>query len=268
MKEEDYQFFRENGYVSLGKILTDQEVAYYANLFDLDRAEKQAFWFDYSHYQTVNYDVLASTPEFDQLIRHHRVMEPLHRLMGGDLCFSEIGLRHMDRYTDIPKHWGWHRDGKHLMDHHLRTRNIQLILYLAEVDETTHCFSISPESVDQLILEDKGAQLQRGGICNLYGPAGTAILCNYSVLHSATVRVTEKERKTVQVYYGHRDQPYMANDSLITNQFWRDHPDLKVRAFYGVINDKTRKYLELAGSEDHPVKQIAKFLYQLDYQHR
>ena len=160
MKEEDYQFFRENGYVSLGKILTDQEVAYYANLFDLDRAEKQAFWFDYGHYQTVNYDVLASTPEFDQLIRHHRVMEPLHRLMGGDLCFSEIGLRHMDRYTDIPKHWGWHRDGKHLMDHHLRTRNIQLILYLAEIDETTHCFSISPESVDQLILEDKGAQLQ------------------------------------------------------------------------------------------------------------
>ena len=29
-----------------------------------------------------------------------------------------------------------------------------------------------------------------------------------------------------------------------------------------------KKYLELAGSEDHPVEQIAKFLYQLDYQHR
>jgi len=55
---------------------------------------------------------------------------------------------------------------------------------------------------------------------------------------------------------------------LITNQFWRDHPDLEVRAFYGVINDKTRKYLELAGPEDHPVEQVAKFLYQLDYQHR
>ena len=87
------------------------------------------------------------------------------------------------------------------------------MLYLADVDETTHCFSISPESVDQAILEDKDSQLQRGGICNLYGPAGTAILCSYSVLHSATVRVAEKERKTVQVYYGHRDEPYMANDS-------------------------------------------------------
>ena len=57
MKKEDYRFFRENGYVSLGKILTDQEVVYYANLFDLDHAEKQDFWFDYGNYQTVNYDV-------------------------------------------------------------------------------------------------------------------------------------------------------------------------------------------------------------------
>ena len=120
MKEEDYRFFRENGYVSLGKILTDQEVVYYANLFDLARAEKQDFWFDYGNYQTVNYDVLASTHEFDQLIRHNRLLEVLHQLMGGELCFSEIGLRHMDRYTDIPKHWGWHRDGKHLMEHPLR----------------------------------------------------------------------------------------------------------------------------------------------------
>ena len=268
MKEEDYQFFRENGYVSLGKILTDQEVDHYLNLFDRDRVEGQAFWFDYGNYQTVNYDVLVSSPDFDQLIRHHRVMEPLHRLMGGDLCFSEIGLRHMGVYAGVPKHWSWHRDGRHLMEHPLHTRNIQLIVYLAEVDETTHCFSISPESVDHPILEDNEAQLQRGEICNLYGTAGTAFLCNYSVLHSATVRATKQERKTVQIYYGHRDQPYMANDSLIPTRFWRDHPELEVRCFYGVLNDKTQKYLELAGPEDHPVEQVAKFLYQLDYQYR
>ncbi|HIO06623.1 TPA: hypothetical protein EYN09_06835 [Candidatus Poribacteria bacterium] len=68
MKDEDYQFFRENGYVSLGKILTDREVDYYLDLYDHDREQKQAFWFDFGPYQTINYDVLASTPEFDQLI--------------------------------------------------------------------------------------------------------------------------------------------------------------------------------------------------------
>ena len=104
--------------------------------------------------------------------------------------------------------------------------------------------SISPESVGQLILA-KDAQLEAGGIHNLYGQAGTAILFNFSVLHTATVRVTKSERKTAQIYYGHRNRPYMANDSLIPVDFWRDHPDEEVRAFYGVLNDKTRKYLEL-----------------------
>lgn len=80
--------------------------------------------------------------------------------------------------------------------------------------------------------------------------------------------MTEQERKTVQIYYGHRDQPAMANDSFTPTQFWRDHPELEVRDFYGVLNDKTQKYFELAGPEDHSVEQIAKFLYQLDCQNR
>ena len=60
-------------------------------------------------------------------------------------------------------------------------------------------------------------------------------LCNFSVLHTATVRVTRKERKTAQIYYGHRDRPFMVNDSLIPVDFWRDHSDVEVRAFYGIL---------------------------------
>ncbi len=268
IKQMDYQFFRQNGYVSLGQVLTGEELVYYIDLFDQDRIEKQIFWFDYSNHQTVNYDVLASTPEFDQLIRHPKLMGPIAELMGGELCFSEIGLRHMAQYESIPKYWAWHRDGKHLMEHPLRMRHIHLMLYLADVNETTHCFSISPESVDDTILENKDAQLKRGGIHNLYGPAGTAILFNYSVLHSATVRVTKKERKTVQIYYGHIDQPYMANDSIIPAEFWKNHDDPEVRAFYSIINNKTQKYLDLAGTKNRPIEQVAEILYELDYKNR
>ena len=60
-------------------------------------------------------------------------------------------------------------------------------------------------------------------------------LCNFSVLHTATVHVTRKERKTAQIYYGHRDRPFMVNDSLIPVDFWRDHSDVEVRAFYGIL---------------------------------
>ncbi|HIA70107.1 TPA: hypothetical protein EYN98_29490 [Candidatus Poribacteria bacterium] len=273
MKAEDYQFFQQNGYLSLGRILTDEELGFYLHLYDQDRAEKQDFWFDYGHHhQTANYDVLVSTPEFDSLVRHPKVMRPLNNLMENDICFSEIGIRHMAAYTGEPRHCVWHRDGdvhggRHLMGHPLRIRNVQLMVYLSDVDETTHCFSISPESVDQPVLQ-KGEQLKKGGIHNLHGQAGTAVLFNFSVLHTATVRVTQKERKTAQIYYGHRNRPHMANDSLIPVDFWRDHPDVEVRAFYGVLNDKTRKYLEIAGAKKHSLKGSAEILYEIDYKNR
>jgi hypothetical protein len=62
MKDEDYQFFRENGYVSLGKILTDREVDYYLDLYDHDREQKQAFWFDFGSYQTIRPSITMSWP--------------------------------------------------------------------------------------------------------------------------------------------------------------------------------------------------------------
>ena len=36
------------------EILTDWEVDYYLDLYDHDRAQKQAFWFEFVPYQTIN----------------------------------------------------------------------------------------------------------------------------------------------------------------------------------------------------------------------
>ena len=50
MKVEDYKFFQHNGYLSLGKILTDEELEFYLRLYDQDRDKKGRFWFDYGHH--------------------------------------------------------------------------------------------------------------------------------------------------------------------------------------------------------------------------
>ncbi|MCE2403498.1 hypothetical protein J4G08_21860 [Candidatus Poribacteria bacterium] len=84
----------------------------------------------------------------------------------------------------------------------------------------------------------------------MYGPAGTAVLFNIGVLHTATTRPTPAERKTVQVYYGHPNRRYLSEDSIIPVELWRDHPDPEARAFYGVLNNKTRDYLERTASRD------------------
>ena len=125
---------------------------------------------------------------------------------------------------------------------------IQLMVYLTDVDESTHCISFSPESIDQPVLKDQQSQLDRGGIYDLHGPAGTCALFNVAALHTATTRPTTSERKTVQIYYGHRDRAPLANDSGIPATLWRDHPDAETRAFYGVLNQRTKLYMAAFGS--------------------
>ena len=259
---QQIDFFKANGYLLLGKILNDPEVRRYQDIFDRDRVEMGRHWYPLGH-QTVTCDLLVTSPEFDGLIRHPAVMSPLRELMGGEVCFAEITIRHMAPYSGELSR-SWHRDFPHWSEHPYRMDYIQLIVYLTDVDESTHCFSLSPESIGQEVLE-KEQQLDRGGICDLYGPAGTGALFNISVLHAATVRPTASERKSVQIYYGHRHRPYLSEHSIMPTELWRDHEDPEVRAFYGLLNGKTRKYLErTAGHDGISPEEVREILIEMD----
>jgi hypothetical protein len=239
MNQQERNFFAQNGFLNLGQLLDQAEVDYFLGLFEQDRKNYPYFWRPYGHHQHANYDALITTPQFDELIRHPKVVPTIETLMGGPLCFGEIGLRWMGPYNGQP-HQSWHRDRPHWLEHPLRMDYIQLMVYLSDVSAETHCFSISPEGLDQPILKDQQAQLTRGGVYDLHGPAGTCALFNVAVLHTATTRPTQAIRKTVQIYYGHRQRPYLANDSGIPATLWRDHPDAETRDFYGVLNERTR----------------------------
>jgi ectoine hydroxylase-related dioxygenase (phytanoyl-CoA dioxygenase family) len=246
MNQQERDFFAQNGFVNLGQLLDATEVAYFHDLFEQDRKAYPYFWHPYGHHQHANYDALVTTPKFDELIRHPKIMPTIEELMGGPTCFGEIGLRWMGPY-DGQFHQGWHRDKPHWPEHPLRMDYIQLMVYLSDVNEKTHCFSLSPEAYDQPILKERQEQLTRGGVYDLHGPAGTCALFNVSVLHTATTRPTQAIRKTVQIYYGHRQRPYLANDSVIPATLWRDHPDAETRAFYGVLNERTRTFMAAFG---------------------
>jgi hypothetical protein len=277
MKQEDYDFFRDNGYLSLGKILSDAELVRFGKAFERDRRDFTRFWNENGIWQTQNCDALLTAPEFDGIIRHHRVLEPLGVLMGDEVCFSEICLRHMDPYAGEPipgmTSWDggvgrrWHRDGGDRFiwpEHPLRIGYVQLMVYLTDVSAATHSFSVSPEPVGEEIL-DRDAQLERCGVSDLHGCAGTAILFNVSRLHTVTVRHTRFERKSVQIYYGHRQRPFLSDQSYIPAALWRVHADEEVRGFYGVLNDRTRKYLERTGGrEEIPVEEGMEILANIE----
>ncbi len=242
MTEQNRIFFEENGYLNLGTVLSDRDTGRFRDMFDEDRKKYNYFWHPYGHHQNVNYDALITNTAFDELIRHPDIYPYVETLMGGPLCFGEIGLRLMGPYGG-DFHQSWHRDRAHWTGHPLRMDYIQLIVYLEDVDESTHCFSLSPESIHEEVLEDNDSQLKRGGVYDLHGPAGTCALFNVAVLHTATTRPTNATRKTVQVYYGHRNRPPLANDSGIPATLWREHKDEETRDFYGVLNERTRVYM-------------------------
>ncbi len=248
MTSQDRDFFAQNGFINLGRILDDEDVSYFQNLFDEDREKYPYFWHPYGHHQEANYDGLITTSKFDELIRHPKILSIIVELMGGPVCFGEIGLRSMGPY-DGAFDQGWHRDRAHWHEHPLRMDYIQLMAYFTDVDENTHCFSLSPESIDQPVLKDHQEQLARGGVHDLHGPAGTCALFNVAVLHTATTRPTRATRKTAQIYYGHRGHAPLANDSAIPATLWRDHADPETRAFYGVLNDRTKIFMEAFGVE-------------------
>lgn len=242
MNADDRKFFEEHGYLMLGQVFQGEELQYFNAMFDEDGTRCPNFWRDYGYHQVANYDALVSSPKFDEVIRHPKILPVVEELMGGPVCFGEIGLRRMHAY-DGELTQGWHRDKPHWLEHPLRMDYLQAVVLLSDCDETTHCFSLSPESIHDPIIEDQDEQLASGGQVHFHGPAGTVGLFNVSVLHTATTRSTQATRKTVQTYYGHRDRPYLANDSAIPATLWRDHPDEETRAFYGVLNERTRLYL-------------------------
>ena len=247
MNAQDHTFFHQNGYLLLGQLFSPQDATRLRTAFDRDRAEWRAMWraLD-SAYQTVNCDPLITWPGIDEIIRHPHILATTEAILGGPLCLSEACLRHMAPCSS--EGWqNWHRDRPHWQEHPLRTAYVHAMVYLTDVDESTHCFSISPETADAPIL-DKDAQLQRGGIIDLHGPAGTVVLFNLSVLHTATIRPTQQERKTAQIYYGRQDQPHLSNFTTLPARLWRDHPDPETRAFYSVLNPKSRAFAKAFGA--------------------
>ena len=124
--DEDAAAFARQGFVDLGVVLKGPELTRFQNLYQHDRQAFSFFWHPYGHHQHANYEALLTTPQFDELIRHPRIYPIIEELMGGPLCFGEIGLRSMCEY-DGAFHQGWHRDKPHWMEHPLRMDYICLL---------------------------------------------------------------------------------------------------------------------------------------------
>jgi hypothetical protein len=243
-----FEFFKSNSYVILPDLFTPDEVAELNAAIDRDRKNNPFMWYcETSH--DYNCNLLITEPIFERTIRHPRVLPLVERLMGGKICFEELSVRHRSGEVQA-RDTDWHRDRDYWRQHPLHLDYPQVIFYLTDVDDGTHCFSISPEPAEGEILNDQTAHLERGGILHFYGEAGAAILFNAATVHGVTLRRTDKIRRTVQVYYGHPQRPSLSEVTLLPPRLWRDHDDPDVRRFYSKFNRYNRVMLQGLGVAD------------------
>lgn len=241
-------FFKANSYVVLPDLLTPEQVAELNAAMDRDRKVNQFMWYSTTS-RDYNCNLLLTEPIFEQTIRHPRILPLVETLMGGPICFEELAVRHRSAEVQM-RDTDWHRDRDYWRDHPLHLDYPQVIYYLTDVDESTHCFSISPEPAAGEIINDKSAHIERGGILNFYGKAGSAILFNAATVHGVTLRQTNKVRRTIQVYYGHPHRPSLSEVTLMPPYLWRDHPDPEIRRFYGKFNRFSKVMLQSLGVAD------------------
>ena len=119
MDQTDRDFYAANGFLNMGQVFDGGDLQHFREMFDEDRAQYPYFWHQYGHHQQANYEALITSPQVDELIRHPKISPTIEELMGGPLCFGEIGLRLMQAY-DGELHQGWHRDKPHWEEHPFR----------------------------------------------------------------------------------------------------------------------------------------------------
>jgi hypothetical protein len=237
-------FFRANSYAVLPDLLGPEEVRAINAAIDVSREQTPTMWFWRGHPNT-NCNLLLTETTHDRLIRHPTVLALLDRLMGGPYCFEESAIQ-VTEPSEEAYPTGWHRDVGHWQEHPLFLDYPQLIVYLTDVDETTHCFTISPEPAGGPIL-DQEEQLRHRGVVYFHGRAGSGILLNAAVLHGLTRRKTTSQRRILQVYYSHPQRPAIGDNTVVPPRLWRDHPDLEARRFYSKHNAYSRSVHEGMG---------------------
>lgn len=226
--EAQAAFFKANSYVVLPDLLPTDLIATLNDTIDRDRRDNPfLWWFQGSPNNASN--MLLTQPVFDQVARLPIVLNLLDRLMGGPVCFEELSVQVSEPGAGGPT--AWHRDTHYGKEHPLHLEYPQLIAYLTDVDETTHCFTVSPEPAEGPILM-QDAHIARGGTVYLHGKAGTAILFNSATVHGLTRRDTESQRRILQIYYGHQGHPELSQVTIVPPRLWRDHPDPETRRFF------------------------------------
>lgn len=84
ISQEHFEYFRTHGYVVLKDALTSDELTHFLRLYDIDREKfgPPNCWHPFDEYQTRNCNALVTSPGFDELLRHPKILPLITFLYG------------------------------------------------------------------------------------------------------------------------------------------------------------------------------------------
>ncbi|MFK7923162.1 MAG: phytanoyl-CoA dioxygenase family protein [Bacteroidia bacterium] len=217
LNPQDRAFLAENGYLNLGKLLSDEQVEAVRATIDRllkeegDDAGSENMDSPYiKHPKEAGADRLADLvnkdPIFDQFYTHPRVLAAVQAVVGDELKLSSLNYRAAKPGDGLQKlHVDWHETVE-AGDFKVCNSIWLLDDFSAENGATrlvpkTHLGGILPQDA----MDDPLASHPDEII--LHAPAGTVVIFNSHTWHGGTTNRTDKHRRAVHSYFCRRDQP-------------------------------------------------------------
>ncbi len=223
LTNEEKEFLDQNGYLNLGKILTDDQVKTILDRIEElmvaegELAGQELFDSKYiRHPKETGADRLADLVNkgsvFDIFFKTPRVLAAISHVLGGEIQLSSLNYRAARPGDGLQKlHVDW---GETIDPGDYKVCNsIWLLDDFSAANGATRVVPGTQLSKDlpQDVLEDQMATHPDEIV--IEAPAGTVVVFNSHTWHGGTKNLTDKPRRSIHSYFCRRDQPQQVDQS-------------------------------------------------------
>lgn len=217
LDSEEKEFLDTNGYLSLGKLLSDEQLAAIQERVvqlvagEGDQGGHELFNSKHiKHPKEEGADRIANLvnkgEEFDILYTHPKLLAAVAHVLGSEIQLSSLNYRAAKPGSGLQKlHVDW-KEAVSPGDYRVCNSIWLLDDFFVENGATrlvpkSHLFGQTPEEVMEDPLQPHSDEII------LEAPVGTAVVFNSHVWHGGTVNHTGKDRRAIHSYFCRRDQP-------------------------------------------------------------
>ncbi len=223
LSDEEKAFLDQNGYLNLGKILSDEQIklvlAKIEELLEAEGENAGSELFDspnIRHAKETGADRLADLVNkggiFDQFYKTPRVLAAVAHVLGGSAKLSSLNYRAARPGDGLQKlHVDW---GETIDPGDYKVCNsIWLLDDFSKANGATRLVPGTNHSkvLPQDALEDQMASHPDEML--IEAPAGTVVIFNSHTWHGGTKNMTDKPRRAIHSYFCRRDQPQQTDQA-------------------------------------------------------